>query len=317
MKILVTGSSGFIGFHLVKRLLKNGHNVIGVDNHNDYYDVKLKKLRKATLESQNFNFYLQDINHLNIKDDDIDIAINLAAQPGIRIMKDREHLYQHSNINGFKAFCNFCKQKKINKIIYASSSSVYSDNHTKKFTEGFTKLEPKSLYGQSKLKNELYASKFCKKLDISVVGLRFFSVYGPYGRPDMAYFLFTNSIRKNKKMFLNNKGLMSRDMTFIDDVICGIEGAINYINRNDIIKNEIFNIGNDYPITTIDLLKSIELRLNAKAKIKDFESENESLRTHADITKAKNLLGYEPKFSFNEGIEIFLDWYKAYERLKN
>ena len=317
MKILVTGSSGFIGFHLVKKLLKNGHKVIGIDDHNDYYDIKLKNLRKSMLESTNFNFYSQDINYLDIQDDDIEIAINLAAQPGIRVMKDREHLYQHSNVNGFKAFCNFCKQKKINKIIYASSSSVYSDNHTQKFTEGFTKLEPKSLYGESKLENELHATKFCKKLDISILGLRFFSVYGPYGRPDMAYFLFANSIRKNKTIFLNNKGLMSRDMTFIDDVIHGIEAAINYINGNDNIENQIFNIGNDYPIKTRDLLKSIELKLNAKAKIKDFESENESLRTHADITKARNLLGYEPKFSFNDGIEIFLDWYKTYEKLKN
>ena len=149
MKILITGSSGFIGYHLVKRLLKDGHNIIGVDNHNDYYDVKLKRLRTTLLNSANFKFYLQNINHLDIEDEGIDLAINLAAQAGVRVKKEREHLYMHSNIKGFEAFCNFCEKKGINKIIYASSSSVYSDNHTKKFTEDLTRVEPKSLYGFS------------------------------------------------------------------------------------------------------------------------------------------------------------------------
>ena len=312
MKILVTGSSGFIGYHLINELLKDGHEVIGVDNHSDYYDIKLKKLRKKALQSIRYSFYQQDINHMNIKDDDIDLAVNLAAQPGIRVKKEREHLYQHSNINGFEAFCNFCEQKKIKKIIYASSSSIYSDNHTKKFIEHSTKLEPKSLYGISKMMNESYANEFTRKSSTSMIGLRFFSVYGPYGRPDMAYFLFSNALRNNKTIYLNNHGVMARDMTFVDDVIEGIKGSISYLNKNAHIKNEIFNLGNDDPISTRNLLSSIESILNKKTKVINLETKNEALITHADISKAKNLLGYAPKVKFNDGIKIFLDWHKKY-----
>ena len=315
MKIFVTGSSGFIGYHLVKKLLNAGHKVIGVDNHNDYYDVSLKEKRKNLLRSANYKFFAQDINEIDIKDDDIDLAINLAAQAGVRVPKEREKLYEHSNINGFEAFCEFCQRKEIRKIIYASSSAVYSDSHTKKFIEDSTRLEPKSLYGVSKLKNELSAEKLCTNSDISIIGLRFFSVYGPYGRPDMAYFLFADAIMNNKPIFLNNKGLMARDMTFIDDVIGGIDGAINYMKKNIQIKNEIFNLGNNHPIKTIDLLNSIQLGLNAKTKIILNQTENEALMTHADITKSKNLLGYNPEVSFEDGIKIFLDWYKNYENL--
>ena len=312
MKILVTGSSGFIGYHLVKELLKDGHEVIGIDNHNDYYDVKLKELRKKTLESVKFSFFQQDINHIDIKDDDIDLAINLAAQPGVRVKREIQHLYQHSNVMGFEAFCNYCEYKNIKKIIYASSSSVYSDKHTKKFIEDTTELNPKSLYGISKMMNESYADKFCRKSSTSMIGLRFFSVYGPYGRPDMAYFLFSNAIRNNKTIYLNNNGIMARDMTFVDDVIEGIKGSINYFNNNTHIKNEIFNLGNDNPISTQDLLSSIENILNKKTKVVNLETKNEALITHADISKAKNLLGFTPKVKFKEGIKTFLDWHKNY-----
>ena len=312
MKILVTGSSGFIGYHLIKELLKNDHEVIGIDNHNDYYDIKLKELRKNLLLSRKFRFYQQDINHIKIKDDDIDLAINLAAQPGVRVKKEIEHLYQRTNVRGFQAFCNFCNNKKIKKIIYASSSSVYSDNHTKKFIEDTTMLNPKSLYGHSKVMNELFADKFCKKSSTSMIGLRFFSVYGPYGRPDMAYFLFASSIRDKKTVYLNNKGEMARDMTFIDDIVDGIKGAISYLNNNIHVKNEIFNLGNDHPIFAKDMLNSIEKILNKKSKIINLDINNEALITHADISKAKNLLGYSPKVKFKDGIKIFLDWHKNF-----
>tara|TARA_B100000965_G_scaffold402853_1_gene429702 strand:+ start:1208 stop:2146 length:939 start_codon:yes stop_codon:yes gene_type:complete len=312
MKILVTGSSGFIGYHLIKKLLKDGHDVIGIDDHNDYYDIKLKELRNKILQSVNFSFFKQDINHLEIKDDDIDLAINLAAQPGVRVKKEIEYLYQHTNINGFQAFCNFCEHKKIKKIIYASSSSVYSDNHTKRFIESSTKLNPKSVYGLTKMMNELYADKFSKRTSTSMIGFRFFSVYGPYGRPDMAYFLFANSIRDKKTIYLNNKGEMSRDMTFVDDVIEGIKGGINYLNKNIQVINEIFNLGNDHPISTLDMLNSIESVLNKKTKIINLETNNEALITHADISKAKNLLGYTPRVTFKDGIKFFLDWHKSY-----
>ena len=307
MKILVSGSSGFIGYHLVKKLIKDGNQVIGVDNHNAYYDVELKKSRRDKLISKNFKFYLQDINDLSIEEKNIDLAINLAAQAGVRSIEKTE--YENSNIRGFEAFCNFCKTYNIKKIIYASSSSVYSDSDTQIFNENETALAPKSLYGQSKLKNEIYASKLANESNISIVGLRFFSVYGPLGRPDMAYFLFSKKINNFETINLFNNGLMERDMTYIDDVVSGIMGSINFIQQNDQLKNEIFNLGNNNPVLTKDLLIMLENKLNKKAKICFKETSNESKFTNADITKARKNLNYNPVIGVDEGLNKFISWF--------
>ena len=316
MKILVTGSSGFIGFHLIKKLLDSGHEVLGIDDHNDYYNPDLKFKRLALLDSKNFSFHLSDINNISIEDRNFDLAINLAAQAGVRVSKDKEYLYESSNISGFKSFCDFCIKKNIKKILYASSSSVYSDISEDKFCEISTSLKPKSKYGESKLLNEIYASKLVKSYDMSMIGLRFFSVYGPFGRPDMAYYYFTKAIKENRIISLNNEGNMYRDMTFIDDIIQGTLGAIDYVFKPECKnKNEIFNLGNDAPIKISYLLRKIEKILGKKALIQQSTTENESIKTHADITKAKNLLGYEPKVNFDEGIERFLDWHKHYENI--
>tara|TARA_B100002019_G_scaffold62783_1_gene53843 strand:- start:21119 stop:22069 length:951 start_codon:yes stop_codon:yes gene_type:complete len=314
MKILVTGSSGFIGFHLIKELLNAGYDVVGIDDHNDYYNPDLKLKRLALLTSKNFTFYNMDINNICIEDENFDLAINLAAQAGVRVSKDKEYLYESTNIQGFKAFCNFCKEKDIDKIIYASSSSVYSDTAKRKFCEEETFLQPKSKYGLSKLSNEIYASEFVKSSNLSMIGLRFFSVYGPFGRPDMAYYSFTKAILEDTTISLNNEGGMYRDMTFIDDIVQGILGAIRYIfNPDSKNKNEIFNLGNDFPIKTSYLLHRIENIIGKTTRIRHFTTKNENIKTHADITKAKNLLGYDPKISFDEGIKRFIDWYKHYE----
>ena len=314
MKILITGSSGFIGFHLIKKLLDLDHKIYGVDNHNDFYSTSLKEKRRKLLDSSRYRFFEQDINNISIPENNFDLAINLAAQPGVRIKKNKQYLYEHTNIQGFKAFCNFCKHKKITKIIYASSSSVYSDESKQKFSESNTKLKPISQYGRSKLKNEEYASYFAKKNNIHMVGLRFFSVYGPYGRPDMAYFSFTESLKNNGTIKLNNKGDMSRDMTYIDDLIEGILGAINFISeQKESSNNEIFNLGNECPIKTTTLLKTLQKKLNKKSKIVNINTKNEVSNTYADITKAKNLLGYVPQINFEEGINKFLDWHNGYE----
>ncbi len=316
MKILVTGSSGFIGFHLVKKLLNHGHDVVGIDDHNDYYNPYLKFERLALIESKKFSFHLMDINNISLKDKNFDLAINLAAQAGVRVSNDKDYLYESTNNQGFKSFCDFCIRNNINKILYASSSSVYSDKNEEKFSEDRTLLKPKSKYGRSKLCNEIYASQIVKLNNLSMVGLRYFSVYGPFGRPDMAYYSFTKAIKENKAINLNNNGHMYRDMTFIDDIIQGTLGAINFLfNPESKNRNEIFNLGNDAPIKTIYMLNKIENLIGKKALIKQCITENESLRTHADITKAKNLLGYDPKVSFEEGIKIFLDWHKQYENL--
>ena len=255
-----------------------------------------------------------DINDIRIDDQNFDLAINLAAQAGVRVSREREFLYESANIKGFESFCDFCIEKKIKHIIYASSSSVYSDSSLGKFNEKSTLLKPKSKYGVSKLQNERHASEIIKSNDISMVGLRFFSVYGPFGRPDMAYYAFTKSIKEKCTIHLNNKGDMYRDMTYIDDIIAGILGAIDYVlspvNKN---KNELINLGNNAPIKISYLLHKIEKILGKKALVRDSQSFNESFKTHADITKAKNLLGYEPKVPFDEGIKKFLDWYRYYE----
>ena len=314
MKILVTGSSGFIGFHLVNILLNSGHKVVGIDDNNDYYNPKLKLERLTLLNSKNFTFYESDINDLAVAEKNFDLAINLAAQAGVRVPKGKEHLYKYTNIDGFKSFCNFCKKNNINKILYASSSSVYSDIDEGKFCEASTPLKPKSKYGESKLFNEIFASNFLKSYDASIIGLRFFSVYGSFGRPDMAYYAFSKAIKDKQLITLNNNGNMYRDMTYIDDIVDGIFRAIDYVSSVQ-NKNEIFNLGNDTPIKIIDLLNRIEQIIGIKALIKPHKTENEAFKTHADITKAKNLLGYDPKVCFDEGIEKFLDWHRHYENL--
>ena len=313
MKILVTGSSGFIGFHLVKTLLALGHKVVGVDNHNDYYDTNLKLTRLNLLKNNNFKFYLQDLNNLDIEDIDFDIAINLAAQAGVRVSKEKYYLYKNSNIEGYKKFCNFCIYKKISNIIYASSSSVYSDESNEKYNEENTNLKPKSYYGKTKIENEEYSNLLAHKENLNFVGLRFFSVYGPYGRPDMAYYSFTDALQNNKEITLINDGNMYRDMTYIDDIIDGILKTINFICNSKNIKNEIFNLGNNAPISTLTLLKTLEQKLNKKGKIVSKKTNDESSYTHADITKAQNVLGYNPRTEFLNGIDKFLDWYKKNE----
>ena len=316
MKILVTGSSGFIGFHLVNKLLSDGHTVVGIDDHNDYYNPKLKLKRLSLLNPKNFNFYECDINNISTCGKSFDLAINLAAQAGVRVSKEKEYLYEHSNIEGFISFCNYCKENNINKILYASSSSVYADINDNKFCEDSSLINPKSKYGKSKLANEMHASELINSCDLSMVGLRFFSVYGPYGRPDMAYYAFTEAIKEKGIINLNNNGNMYRDMTFIDDIIQGIFGAIDYVfspeNKN---KNEIFNLGNDSPIKISDMVHKLEQMIGKKSLIKHSTTENEALKTHADITKAKNLLGYDPKVNFDEGIERFLNWHNHYENI--
>ena len=311
MKFLITGSSGFIGYHLTKRLLNDGHEVIGIDNNNDFYSPALKESRKKKLKAKNFKFYKCDINNIRIDDNDIDLAINLAAQPGVRIQESKEYLYDYSNVKGFESFCDFCNKNSISKIIYASSSSVYSDIGIGKFSESKTKLNPKSKYGQSKLLNEMHAEKITKNNNLSAIGLRFFSVYGPFGRPDMAYYSFTDSLKRGKRILLNNSGNMYRDMTYVDDIIDGICASIEYIK--DFSGHEIFNLGNDKPIRTNFLLQTLEEKLNKKGKVKFVNTINEAKKTHADIEKAKNLLGYMPKVSFLEGIEYFLEWHDSYE----
>ncbi len=315
MKIFLTGCSGFIGYHLTKSLLDKGFFVFGVDNLNNYYDRNLKIDRLKILQNEeNFNFIKKDINELDSINLECDIAINLAAQPGVRLNKEEYYKYDHSNIDGFKIFLNFCKRNKIPRIVYASSSSVYSGNKKIPYSERDKILNPTSRYAETKLVNENLAEQITQKEKMKAVGLRFFTVYGPFGRPDMAYYFFTKNILENKEIPIFNNGNTYRDMTYIDDIINGINLSLNFVKKQK-TNHEIFNLGNNKPIETLSLIKYIENEFSAKAKIKNIFAKDEVHKTFANIEKAQSILGYNPKINFEAGIKFFFDWYRHYYKL--
>ena len=311
MKFLVTGSCGFIGFHLCKNLLEDEHEVLGIDNLNSYYDVALKKKRLEILQTfNNFKFFREDITDIQpinelFKDFKPNIVINLAAQAGVRYSKINPNSYIDSNVLGFLNIFNLCRNYEVKKFIYASSSSIYGSSENIPYKED-SSPSPISLYGKTKYINEIISESFALENSFKSVGLRFFTVYGPYGRPDMAYFKFSQKIKENLKIELYNRGNMSRDMTYIDDIIQGIKLVIK--EDKLIKKHEIFNLGNTKPIKTTDLLFLIESHYDKKAIIEYKDSENEVEITHADITKANSLIGYYPKINISEGMENFFSW---------
>jgi UDP-glucuronate 4-epimerase len=311
MKIIITGACGFIGFHLSKKLLKQNHSILGIDNLNDYYDVSLKENRLTKLrESKKFKFFKFSLNNVReieeiFKNFKPNIVINLAAQAGVRYSEINPNAYIDSNVLGFLNILKLSLNYQIDKLIYASSSSVYGENSKAPFKENHL-LNPISLYGKTKLSNELIAAEFSKLSPIQFIGLRFFTVYGPYGRPDMAYYKFSQKIQKQEKITLFNKGNMSRDMTYIDDIVNGIVLSID--NKNFETRHEIFNLGNTQPISTRDLIKIIERRYKRKALISNKSSENEVFITHADITKSQRVLGYKPVTNIIDGMYNFFEW---------
>ena len=312
MKFIVTGSCGFIGFHLSKNLLKDDHEVLGIDNLNNYYNVDLKETRLNLLKPyKNFKFFnknLTDRESMNIlfKDFKPDIVVNLAAQAGVRYSMINPNSYIDSNVLGFLNIINLCKQFEIEKLIYASSSSVYGSSKDVPYKEESTPY-PISLYGKTKLINEVISESTVLKNSFHSIGLRFFTVYGPYGRPDMAYYKFSKKIKENLKIKIYNKGNMSRDMTYIDDIIQGIKLAIQAKDLKN--PHEIFNLGNTKPIKTMDLLSLIESHYKKRALIEFEDSENEVEITHADISKANSMIGYLPKTNIFEGMDSFFSWY--------
>ena len=312
--ILVTGAAGFIGFHLTKSLLDDGYNVIGIDNINNYYDVNLKNKRIEILSNYN-NFYFKKIDIINRKDlNDIFLefkpkkVVNLAAQAGVRYSLENPYSYMDSNLVGFLNIIEMCRHNKVEGLIYASSSSVYGDNKKVPFSVDDRVDSPISLYAATKMANELIAKTYSHLYNLNTTGLRFFTVYGPWGRPDMAYFIFTNSIINNQKIKVFNNGNMKRDFSFIDDVIIGIRSAIdkNY-------KCEVFNIGNSRSEKLMDFIYTIENELNIKSKI-EYQSmqPGDVKETYADIDKTEIMLNYSPKTKIKEGIKKFINWYKVF-----
>ena len=317
-KILITGAAGFIGYHLSRSLLEDGIIVFGVDNLNNYYDTDLKKQRLKRLKSfRNFTFKKIDlIDEKKLNDAFLNfnpsIVIHLAAQAGVRYSIVNPRAYLDSNLIGFHNVIEQCRSFKIEKLIYASSSSIYGLNEKVPFSVNDKTDYPVSLYGATKKSNELVAHAYSHLYGLKTIGLRFFTVYGPWGRPDMAYFSFTKKIIEGRKIEVFNHGNMERDFTYIDDIIDGI--------RNTIEKDfnyEIFNLGNSKSEDLMTMIRIIEKELNIKANIvfQDMQL-GDVYKTYADIKKSNKMLEFKPKVSLQIGLKRTIDWYKSFVRLK-
>jgi len=310
-KILVTGCAGFIGMHLCKTLLDEGFSVLGIDNLNNYYDTNLKLKRLDHLINiKNFSFEkvdIIDLKNLKIAFDNFspDKVINLAAQAGVRYSIVNPHAYIDTNISGFMNVLECCRIMNVKGLIYASSSSVYGNNCNVPFSEKDNVDNPVSIYAASKKANELMAKTYNELYNLHSTGLRFFTVYGPWGRPDMAYYLFTKKIINNETIRIFNFGAMERDYTYIDDIVKGI---ISAIKRNFFC--EIINLGNNKSEKLLDMVNIIEDIIGKKAKIKLEPMQlGDVKKTYADIKKAKKLLLYNPKINLDKGLVNFCDWF--------
>ncbi len=318
MKLLITGVAGFIGYHTSKYFLDNKFTVYGIDNLNNYYDVNLKKDRlNLLLKFKNFHYFKIDlknnkklINSFNkIK---ITHIIHLSSQPGVRISVKSPNISFDNNIFSFLNIINFAKMKNTEHFIYASSSSVYGNQKKFPVNEKTNTDKPLSPYAATKKTNEIIAYSFANTYSLPCTGLRLFTVYGPYGRPDMALFKFTKNILENKKIHLYNRGDHMRDFTYIDDAVAGIVSLIDLPSKNKIPHN-IYNIGNGNPRKLKDYLKLIEKKLNRKAKITKLPLQiGDVIKTHADINFLNKKTRYKPKISLEIGIEKFVDWYLKY-----
>ncbi len=314
MNILITGAAGFIGFHTSLLLLKK-HNIFGVDNLNNYYDVRLKKDRLGILKDfKNFIFIKSDIEDKKLisklKKEKIDMIINLAAQAGVRHSLKDPYSYINSNILGQINMLEFAKKNNVKRFLYASSSSVYGGNKILPFSVKDRVDNPVSLYAASKKSTELLAECYSHLFNINCIGLRFFTVYGPWGRPDMATFIFTKSIIERKTINIFNYGKMQRDFTYIDDIVKGIEGAVNL---KKIAKHKIYNLGNNHPEVLSDFISIIEKNLNLKAKKKFLPMQpGDVKKTCADIIESRKDLKFNPKITIIKGIPRFISWYKNY-----
>ena len=320
---LVTGCAGFIGMHLTLSLLKKNKSVIGIDNLNNYYDVNLKKKRLSNLKKfKKFNFKKVDIKNLNslkkiVKNYKIDYIINLAAQAGVRYSITNPETYFENNIRGFFNILEIAKNKKVKHLVYASSSSVYGASQKKIFKESDNVDQPISFYASSKRSNELMAHSYSYIYNIPVTGIRYFSVYGPWGRPDMSLFIFTKKILSGENIDVFNKGKMKRDFTFIDDAVDATYKIIHKIPKirrpNKICKFKIFNVGGGNTISLINYIKLIETNLGIKAKknLKGMQL-GDVKATLSNNNNLKSSVKFNPKTNIKVGIRKFIDWYKRF-----
>lgn len=332
MRILVTGAAGFIGFHLIKALLKKEYFIVGIDNLNDYYDVALKEQRlqilKETTANKNFTFIKMNIADRQavstlFSDYSFDVVINLAAQAGVRYSIENPNAYIDSNIVGFANVLEGCRHHNIGHFIYASSSSVYGMNIKQPFSTEDCVDYPISLYAATKKSNELMAYSYSHLYNIPTTGLRFFTVYGPYGRPDMAYFSFTKKILAGNSIDVFNNGIMQRDFTYIDDIIEGIVQIIpkapppqHSIITKSVAPYKIYNLGNNQPITLRRFISAIEQACGKKAKENLLSMQAGDVPiTYADIDELVADIGFRPDTNIEEGIAHFVDWYRDYYKV--
>ncbi len=347
MKILVTGSAGFIGHNLVKKLLQRGDEVVGIDNINDYYDINLKygRLKDLGLEQKQIleksfaistkfpkhKFIKLDISNKEemeklFSQEKFDAVCNLAAQAGVRYSLENPHAYIQSNVVGFMNILEGCRHNGVKNLCFASSSSVYGLNQSQPFKTSDHTDHPVSLYAATKKSNEMMAHTYSHLYDISATGLRFFTVYGPWGRPDMAPMLFTDAILNNRPIKVFNHGDMSRDFTYIDDIT---EGVIKVIDNPATPNNKwdpknpnpnsssapykIYNIGNNKPVALMEFIQEIEDKLDKKAEKNFMDMQPGDVKsTFADASGLIGELDYHPSTTISEGVELFIDWYKTF-----
>ena len=336
MNILVTGAAGFIGFHLSQRLAERGDRVLGIDNLNNYYDVTLKQARLEQLKPYpNFQFQKTDIADREAMDDLFtttapDVVVNLAAQAGVRYSLKNPHAYADSNLVGFVNILEGCRQVGVKHLVFASSSSVYGANPKLPWSVDDNVDHPLSLYAATKKANELMAHTYSHLYNLPTTGLRFFTVYGPWGRPDMSYFLFTKAITEGKAIDVFNHGKSQRDFTYVDDVIEGIVRLIGRFPTPDSnwsclqpapgmshAPYRIYNIGNNDPVGLMRFIEVLERKIGRKTE-KNFlpMQAGDVPATYADVDKLIAEIGYKPKTSIEEGLAKFVDWYSTYYGIK-
>jgi UDP-glucuronate 4-epimerase len=330
--VLVTGAAGFIGFHLCRRLLKKGIQVTGLDNLSPYYDVRLKNDRLALiLSDSNFKFVEMDLSdragmQTLFENNRFDVVVNLAAQAGVRYSLKNPHAYVDSNLVGFVNILEGCRHGAVRHLVFASSSSVYGANTRMPFSVHHNVDHPVSLYAATKKANELMAHTYSHLYGLCCTGLRFFTVYGPWGRPDMALFLFTRAILENKPIKVFNHGKMQRDFTYIDDII---EGVVRVMGRlpqpnsawqgdnpdpgTSYTPYKLYNIGNNNPVELLEFIEVIENALQRKAK-KDFLAlqAGDVVATYADVDDLTADVGFKPQTPITSGIQHFIEWYRQY-----
>ena len=329
MKILVTGTAGFIGYHLAKKLLERGNEVVGLDNINDYYDVNLKYARlnelgidkskledNKLLQSSTYSKHkflkatLEDSEIINklFEEENFDAVCNLAAQAGVRYSIENPHAYIQSNVVGFMNILEACRNYDVKNLSYASSSSVYGLNKSQPFKTTDKTDSPISLYAATKKSNELMAHTYSHLYGIQTTGLRFFTVYGPWGRPDMAPMLFANAITKGRAINVFNHGKMSRDFTYVDDIVDGIIKVIDYPSDYN-----IYNIGNNAPLSLMKFIQTLEKALGKEAE-KNFMDmqDGDVVSTYADVSGLMEDFDYKPDTKLVDGISAFVEWYKEF-----